>query len=94
MKKNITESSGNVFADLGYSPDEAAILKMRADLMADLRKYIATKKLTQNEAAKIFGVSQSRVSDLITGKWEKFSLEMLITLATKAGKHVTLKIAT
>jgi predicted XRE-type DNA-binding protein len=93
MKKKIRESSGNVFADLGYSPDEAAILKMRADLMADLRKYIATKKLTQNEAAKIFGVSQSRVSDLITGKWEKFSLEMLITLATKAGKHVSLKIA-
>ena len=43
--------------------------------------------------AKIFGISQSRVSDLITGKWEKFSLEMLITLATKAGKQVTLKIA-
>jgi len=93
MKKDITESSGNVFTDLGYSPDEAAILQMRADLMADLRKFIKTKKLTQTEAAKIFGVSQSRVSDLITGKWEKFSLEMLITLATKAGKHVTLKIA-
>lgn len=93
MKKDITESSGNVFADLGYSPDEAAILQMRADLMADLRKFIKTKKLTQTEAAKIFGVSQSRVSDLITGKWEKFSLEMLITLATKAGRHVTLKIA-
>jgi predicted XRE-type DNA-binding protein len=93
MNKNITESSGNVFADLGYSPNEAAILQMRANLMADLRKFIKTKKLTQNQAAKIFGVSQSRVSDLITGKWEKFSLEMLITLATKAGKHVTLKIA-
>ena len=92
--KNITESSGNVFVDLGYSPDEAAILQMRADLMADLRKFIKTKKLTQTDAAKIFGVSQSRVSDLITGKWEKFSLEMLITLATKAGKHVTLKLAT
>ncbi len=84
-KKNITKSSGNVFIDLGYSQDEAAILQMRANLMADLRKFIAMKKLTQNEAAKIFGVSQSRVSDLITGKWEKFSLEMLITLATKAG---------
>ncbi len=93
MKKNIIKSSGNVFADLGYSPDEAAILQMRADLMADLRKFIETKKLIQNEAAKIFGISQSRVSDLMTGKWEKFSLEMLITLATKAGKHVTLKIA-
>jgi predicted XRE-type DNA-binding protein len=93
MNKSIVASSGNVFADLGYSPDEAAILQMRADLMADLRKYINNKKLTQASAAKILGVSQSRVSDLITGKWEKFSLEMLITLATKAGMHVKLKIA-
>jgi len=53
MKKDITESSGNVFADLGYSPDEAAILQMRADLMADLRKFIKKKKLTQTESAKI-----------------------------------------
>ena len=93
MKKSIVASSGNVFVDLGYSPDEAAILQMRADLMADLRKYIHNKKLTQASAAKILGVSQSRVSDLITGKWEKFSLEMLITLASKAGMHVKLKIA-
>ena len=93
MKKDIIESSGNVFADLGYSPEEAAILQMRADLMTNLRTFIKPKKLTKTEAAKIFGVSQSRVSDLITGKWEKFSLEMLITMATKAGKHVTLKIA-
>ena len=93
MKERMTISSGNVFADLGYSQDEAAILQMRADLMADLRKFIAVKKITQTEAARIMGVSQSRISDLITGKWEKFSLEMLITLATKAGRHVTLKIA-
>lgn len=93
MKKSIVASSGNVFADLGYSPDEAAILQMRADLMADLRKFINNKKLTQTSAANIFGVSQSRVSDLITGKWEKFSLEMLITLVTKAGMQVKLKVA-
>jgi len=93
MKKSIVVSSGNLFIDLGYSPDEAAILQMRADLMADLRKFIKAKKLTQATAAKILGVSQSRVSDLTTGKWEKFSLEMLITLVTKAGMHVTLKIA-
>jgi predicted XRE-type DNA-binding protein len=93
MKKSIVASSGNVFVDLGYSPDEAAILQMRADLMADLRKFINNKKLTQTSAANIFGVSQSRVSDLITGKWEKFSLEMLITLVTKAGMQVKLKIA-
>lgn len=93
MKKSIVASSGNIFVDLGYSPDEAAILQMRADLMADLRKFINNKKLTQTSAAKILGVSQSRVSDLITGKWEKFSLEMLITLVTKAGMQVKLKIA-
>jgi len=93
MKKSILESSGNVFIDLGYSQDEAAILQMRADLMADIRKFIKTKKFTQAAAAKILGISQSRVSDLTTGKWEKFSLEMLITLVTKTGMHVKLKIA-
>jgi len=93
MSKAVVNSSGNVFIDLGYPPDEAAILQMRADLMSDLRKFIKTKKLTQAKAAAILGVSQSRVSDLIRGKWEKFSLEMLITLATRAGIHVTLKRA-
>ncbi len=93
MNEPIVDSSGNVFSDLGYTPEEAAILQMRADLMADLRKFIKTKKLTQAKAAEILGVSQSRVSDLTRGKWEKFSLEMLIILATKAGMHVTLKTA-
>jgi predicted XRE-type DNA-binding protein len=93
MSETIVESSGNVFIDLGYSPDEAAILQMRADLMAGLRKFIKAKKLTQAKASEILGVSQSRVSDLNTGKWERFSLEMLIILATKAGMRVTLKAA-
>jgi predicted XRE-type DNA-binding protein len=93
MNEPVVNSSGNVFIDLGYSPDEAAILQMRADLMADLRKWIKTKRLTQAKAAEILGVSQSRVSDLIRGKWERFSLEMLISLATKAGMRVTLKRA-
>jgi predicted XRE-type DNA-binding protein len=93
MKENILNSSGNVFIDLGYSPDEAAILQIRADIMAELRRLIQDRKLTQAKAAEILGVSQSRVSDLITGKWEKFSLEMLITLATRAGMHVILRTA-
>jgi len=94
MKKGAnTKSSGNVFIDLGYSPEEAAILQMRADLMVDLRKFIKAKRITQVKAAEILGVSQSRVSDLIRGKWEKFSLEMLITLATRAGMHVSLRKA-
>jgi predicted XRE-type DNA-binding protein len=93
MSESVFDSSGNVFADLGYPPEEAAILQMRADLMADLRKFIKEKGLTQSKAAEMLGVSQSRVSDLIRGKWEKFSLEMLIILATKAGMHVTLMTA-
>jgi predicted XRE-type DNA-binding protein len=93
MSESAIKSSGNVFVDLGYSPDEAAILQMRADLMADLRKFIKAKKLTQSKAAEMLGISQSRVSDLARGKWEKFSLEMLIILATKAGMRVTLKTA-
>ena len=93
MSEGIVNSSGNVFIDLGYSPDEAAILQMRADLMADLRKWIKTKRLTQAKAAEILCVSQSRISDLIRGKWERFSLEMLIALATRAGMHISLRKA-
>jgi predicted XRE-type DNA-binding protein len=93
MSEEIHNSAGNVFTDMGFSPDEAAILQMRTDLMAKLRKVIKARKLTQAKAAKLLGVSQSRVSDLVRGKWEKFSLEMLITLATRAGLHVTVKTA-
>ena len=93
MTEIVINSSGNVFIDLGYSPEEAAILQMRSDLMIDLRKWIKTKRLTQTKAAEILGVSQSRVSDLMRGKWERFSLEMLITLATRVGMHVSLRKA-
>ena len=61
--------------------------------MADLWKLIKAKKLTQAKAAKLLGGSRSRVSDLVCGKWEEVSLEMLITLATRAGLRVTLKTA-
>ena len=96
MKKEkfkVTESSGNVFIDLGFSPEEATILAMRSQLMGELRIKIRDEEWTQAEAAKILGISQSRVSDLIRGKWDKFSLDMLITLATRAGKKVELKVA-
>jgi len=93
MGDDIIESSANIFADLGFPPDEAAILQMRADLMMDLRSFIENNQLTQAGAAEILGVSRSRAADLIKGRWEKFSLERLISLATKAGMRVSLKIA-
>ena len=49
--------------------------------MSNLRKTIREREWTQEEAAKVLNIGQSRVSDLMRGKWEKFSLDMLITLA-------------
>ena len=93
MKKKTTKSSGNVFLDLGFSHEEAAVLAMRAKLMADLRQYIESKGLTQQQAAEKLGIAQSRVSDLVRGKWEKFSLEMLITLEARLGRKVSVELA-
>jgi predicted XRE-type DNA-binding protein len=94
MSEMIVESSGNVFSDLGFEPGEAAILQMRAKLMNDLREGITASGMTQTEAAQRLGVGQSRVSDLMRGKWEKFSLEMLITLEARIGRQVVLEFAT
>lgn len=66
---------------------------MRAKLMADLRDYVRASGMTQTEVAAQLGITQSRVSDLVRGKWEKFSLEMLITLEARAGRTVTLELA-
>lgn len=92
-KEKITKSSGNVFVDLGFPPEEVAILTMRADLMAQLRLLIERKGWTQAQAAAALGVSQSRVSDLVRGKWNKFSLDMLLMLAARAGLQPRLKMA-
>jgi len=91
--KKIHRSSGNVFIDLGFPPDEAAILTMRSKLMVLLRETIEQRQWTQAEAAEALGIAQSRVSDLVRGKWDKFSLDMLVTLAARAGKRVDLAVA-
>ena len=93
MKKITTKSSGNIFVDLGFDPAEAAVLQMRSNLMSDLRLYIEKQKLTQAQAAKRLGIAQSRVSDLVRGKWDKFSLEMLITLEARLGRTVRVEFA-
>ena len=92
-KKHTTKSSGNVFVDLGFDPAEAAVLQMRAKIMSDLRLYIEKHKLTQSEAAARLGIAQSRVSDLVRGKWDKFSLEMLITLEARLGRTIRVEFA-
>jgi len=89
----IIESSGNVFRDLGFPPDEASVLALRAQLVGELRLWIETNGLKQAQLTTRLGISHSRVSELVRGKWDKFSLDMLITLATRAGKKVSLKLA-
>ena len=86
----VTASSGNVFVDLGFAPGEAAVMALRADLMARLRLLVQNERWTQAGASERFGIAQSRVSDLLRGKWDKFSLDMLITLAARAGRKVEL----
>ena len=88
MKEPVIKSSGNVFADLGFDREEATLLAMRAQLMAELRGAIAARGWTQAQAAQALGVTQSRISDLVRGKWDKFSLDMLVTLAVRSGQRV------
>lgn len=61
---------GTSLADLGFPPEEVAVLTLRAELMVALRKLIATRGWTQAQAAEELGVTQSRVSDLVRGKHE------------------------
>jgi predicted XRE-type DNA-binding protein len=93
MKGRTRKSSGNIFVDLGFPPEEAAVLAMRANIMATLRKKISDNRWTQARAAKELGVAQSRVSDLVRGKWDKFSMDMLLMLATRAGLDPRLELA-
>jgi len=90
MKKRT--SSGNVFRDLGFGPEEAASLKVRAMLMVELEKHIRSKHLTQKQAAERFGVTQPRISDLMRGKISLFSVDTLITMLTHAGLKVDVRV--
>jgi predicted XRE-type DNA-binding protein len=84
----ITESTGNVFADLGFEDEEAANLKVRARLMVRLRRFIKERGMTQQEAADFFGVNQPRISDLVNKKIDKFSIDTLVNMLTQAGVGV------
>jgi predicted XRE-type DNA-binding protein len=88
----VIPSSGNVFRDLGFGPAEAEHLRIRSDLMAALEKLIDERKLTQARAASLLGVSQPRVSDLVRGKIELFSIDTLVQMLARAGIRAQLVV--
>jgi predicted XRE-type DNA-binding protein len=90
MAVKIERSSGNVFRDLGFAPQAAENLRLRSELMIQLSRVIKDRELTQARAAKLFDVSQPRISDLVRGQIHRFSVDTLIAMLGHAGVHVSL----
>lgn len=89
---HITPADGNVFADLGFAPDEAAKLKIKAQLMIQLSEWIKKEHLKQEDAARLLQVSRPRISDVVRGKTNKFTIDALVDMLEKAGKRVTVQV--
>ena len=79
-------SKGNVFKDLGFSDEEAAALSMRIDLAVEIEKFVRRKNLTQTKAAKYFDVPQPKISKILRGKIDEFSIDYLVKMVAKTGK--------
>ena len=88
----VTPSTGNVFRDLGFSKEESEHLLVRADLLIQVQKAIASRGLKQAEAAKMLRVTQPRVSDLLRGRIDLFSTDALIDMLAKLGVAVRLVV--
>ena len=92
MTVKIRRSSGNVFRDLGFSKPDAENLKIRTDLMIRLSKVIEGRRLTQAQAATLFGVTQPRISDLVRGKIDRFSIDTLVAMLGHAGIRIQIVV--
>ncbi|HEY6157601.1 MAG TPA: XRE family transcriptional regulator [Gemmatimonadales bacterium] len=88
MAIKITKGSGNVFRDLGLPSVEAEHLRVRAELMLALERWMKHRRLTQARAAKLLGVSQPRVNDLVRGRLHRFSIDALVDMLARAGVRV------
>jgi len=91
VTERIRRSSGNVFKDLGFPPEEAAHLLIRTDLMLEIKLILKERRLTQAKAAKLLGVSQPRVSDLVRARIDLFSIDTLVALLARLGVSVSLR---
>ena len=71
---------------------EAENMKLRSTLMTALKQHIVRVKMSQAEAAKLLGVTQPRVSDLMRGKINVFGLDALVNMAAAAGLHIEMRV--
>lgn len=88
MESAIEPSSGSVFEDVGFTRQEAVSLELRSLLAFRLEEFIKTEALTQRQAAAFFGVSQPRISNLVRGRIDLFSLDTLVDMLTRTGARI------
>ena len=88
--RHVTPKGGNVFADLGFGPGEAVKLKIKAELMIKITVWIKDNGLSQHDAAEILGIQRTRVSDLMCGKIQKFTIDALVDMLEKARQPYTI----
>jgi predicted XRE-type DNA-binding protein len=88
----VTPAGRSVFYDL-FPQQKAAELEMRAHLLIGLAHWLEKSRMTRAEAAKVPGVTQARLSDLRRGKIDRFSMDLLVRLAARAGVKPKLKLA-
>jgi predicted XRE-type DNA-binding protein len=82
----------SVWDAIESSPQEAGSMKIRSALMMALKEHIVREKFTQARAADLLGVTQPRISDLVRGKINLFSLDMLVDMAAAAGLRVEMRL--
>ena len=87
----IIKAGENLFRELGFPPHEAEVLRMRSDLMAELRLWLRDEGLAEAGAAERLGISLDKATHLIQGKWRSFGTEDLLALAAKAGMRVRIE---
>ncbi|PJK11536.1 DNA-binding protein [Lysobacteraceae bacterium NML08-0793] len=92
MTEKMTVSSGNVFEDLGFPPDEAAAMLARETLLIELEKALRKRGKKQQALADELGVPRSRISEVMNHKAEKFSLDKLVCLLHRAGLQVDMQV--
>ncbi len=93
LKIDISRGGANVFSGLGFAPEEAEHLRLRSTLMIALRRIVDDRKLTQAAAARLFAVTQPRVSDLVRGRIDLFSIDMLVKMLARAGVAISVALS-